>query len=86
MMRGIIAVVERSILLIFVYSLLVFIKEVIVYQCLELPLIWNTISLEQQTLININLGLMDLKIIFTMIGLLMFLHWFIEKEAKEILK
>ena len=86
MIRGIIAVVERSILLIFVYSLLVFIKEVIVYQCLELPLIWNTISLEQQTLININLGLMDLKIIFTMIGLLMFLHWFIEKEAKEILK
>ena len=86
MMRGIIAVVERSILLIFVYSLLVFIKEVLVYQCLELPLIWNTISLEQQTLININLGLMDLKIIFTMIGLLMFLHWFIEKEAKEILK
>ena len=83
MMRGIIAVVERSILLIFVYSLLVFIKEVIVYQCVELPLIWNTISLEQQTLININLGLMDLKIIFTMIGLLMFLHWFIEKEAKE---
>ena len=83
MMRGIIAVVERSILLIFVYSLGVFIKEVLVYQCLELPLIWNTISLEQQTLININLGLMDLKIIFTMIGLLMFLHWFMKKEVKE---
>ena len=86
MMQDIIGVVERSILLIFVYSLLVFIKEVLVYQCLELPLIWNTISLEQQTLININLGLMDLKIIFTMIGLLMFLHWFMKKEAKEILK
>ena len=58
------------------YSLVVFIKEVYVYQCLELPVFWSTISLEQQTLININLGLMDLKIVFTIIALLMFVKWY----------
>ena len=50
--------------LFFVYMYVTFVFEAFNYG-LQLSEIWTSLSLEQQTLININYGFVDLKIVFT---------------------
>ena len=51
------------------YLLFVFLYETFIQQS-WLVSIWSTLSMEQKVLENLNLGLMDLKIVFTIMALI----------------
>ena len=54
-----------------IYAFVRFLQEVI-FQELDLIAIWATLSPQQRVLENINLGLMDLKIMFSVLCLIFF--------------
>lgn len=68
--------VTKSLLIaLLIFALVTFLWELWYYQLIYMPTMWMRATLEQQTQINILLCYMDLKVVFTTLGLL----WVIKK-------
>lgn len=58
------------------YGLATFLVECWNYQIVYLPTVWEKLSFQNQTLANINLGFIDLKIVLAIIGIILTMLYF----------